>query len=64
VAVSDHPIRGHSEEMVEAAISPIGEQAMITAAKVMAQTAVDILSGNALLDQAKREQKEAVGQTS
>jgi amidohydrolase len=63
VALADHPIRGHSEEWRDAAITPMGQEAMLTAAKVLAQTACDIFAEPTVLDTIRTEHKAAVGRT-
>jgi metal-dependent amidase/aminoacylase/carboxypeptidase family protein len=51
IAISDRLIPGHSTEMLEAAISEQGHEAMITAAKVLAIAAYRLLSEPQLMAQ-------------
>lgn len=60
VAISDSPIPGHSPQWRDAAGSAKGEWALITAAKTMALTAIDIFSDPRLLETTKREQQTAM----
>lgn len=60
VAISDRPIRGHSAEWADAAISPLGQDAMVTAAKVLALAACDVLADPGLLAAARAEHAAAV----
>ncbi len=62
VAIADHPIRGHSEEWRDAAITDLGHNAMLTAAKVMAQTACDLFADPTLLGPIREEHRAALGQ--
>lgn len=59
LAIADHPIAGHSVEWREAAASEHGAAAMVTAAKVLALTAYDLLSDPEPLGQIKREHAQA-----
>jgi amidohydrolase len=44
IAICSEDVAGHSEEFRDASASPIGHEAMIQAAKVMAMTAIDLLA--------------------
>lgn len=54
-AISTKPIPGHSQQVVEAAGSPFGQEQLLKVAKAMALTAFDLLTDPELLAQAKAE---------
>jgi amidohydrolase len=55
IAISDKIVPGHSKQFAKAAISPKGQKAMITAAKALAMTAIDIYTNPALAKEMKDE---------
>lgn len=61
LAISEERIPGHSPQNRDAAISARGQEAMITAAKILAFSCVDILADPDLLDRIRAEHKVAVG---
>lgn len=61
LAISEERIPGHSPQNRDAAISAMGQAAMITAAKVLALSCVDILADSDLLDRIRTEHKVVVG---
>lgn len=60
VSISETPIPGHSDEWREAAISPMGQEAMAIAARVMGMTCVDILTRPELLPRIREEHRAAL----
>ena len=52
---------GHSWQLVAQGKAPLAHKAMLQAGKVLAGTVIDLLEDSALLDAAKREHAEAVG---
>ncbi len=59
VSISDEPIPGHSLAWRDAAISPKGAQALRIAAKVLAATAIDLVTDQGLLLRANQERSAA-----
>lgn len=54
-AISETPIRGHSVEVVEASISPLGRENALKTGQALALAAVDLLADPAILEAARAE---------
>jgi amidohydrolase len=61
LGISGERIPGHSPENRDAAISPMGQEAMITAAKILALSCADIFADPDLLDRIRAEHKLVAG---
>ncbi|MHA1396836.1 MAG: M20 family metallopeptidase [Candidatus Heimdallarchaeaceae archaeon] len=59
IAIADEETPGHSKGFAEVAISEKGQQAMLTAAKALAMTAIDIYTKPELVEQMKKEFEES-----
>jgi len=55
IAVAKEGISLHTADFVIAAVSPVGHQALLTATKVMAMTAIDLFANSEILKKAKAE---------
>ena len=55
ISICDDTIAGHSQEFAEAAASKKGHEAMLTAAKALAMTAIDLFTDNAMMTSVKEE---------
>jgi metal-dependent amidase/aminoacylase/carboxypeptidase family protein len=53
IAIGPEEMGGHTQEFAEASKSPAGHEGMIQAAKLMAMTAVDLLTRPGAIDDAK-----------
>jgi hypothetical protein len=49
---------GHSQELADASVSDLGKKALLTAAKVEAIVALDLITQPALLEDIKKEHKQ------
>lgn len=58
ISICDNSIAGHSQEFTEASASKKGHAAMLTAAKALAMTAIDLLSDSEMMVQVKEEFQE------
>ena len=58
VAISDSPLVAHTHEFAAAAATDRAHEGMIKAAKVLAATAVDLLTSPAMVDRAKEDLKQ------
>ena len=54
-AISETPIRGHSLDVVNASISPLGRENALKTGKALALAAVDLLADPALVEEARAE---------
>lgn len=59
IAIVDEGVPGHSIHMAEATMSPRGQEAMITAAKMLALTAYEFLNSQELQEEVAREFRSA-----
>jgi len=57
ISICDNSIAGHSQEFAKASVSEKGHAAMLTAAKALAMTAIDLYTDAKLMDQVKQEFK-------
>ncbi len=55
ISICDNTIAGHSQEFAEASASKKGHAAMLTAAKALAMTSVDLFSNSELMEQVSEE---------
>lgn len=60
IKISDHEMAGHSIEFKEASKSPLGLSSIALGAKVLAQSALDIINQPELLESIKQEHKKEV----
>ncbi len=63
ISICDNDIAGHSQEFEKAASSERGHQAMISAAKALALTAIDLLTDSNLMDRVRKEFEDATSRT-
>ncbi|MFW9805305.1 MAG: M20 family metallopeptidase [Candidatus Thorarchaeota archaeon] len=55
ISICDNTIAGHSREFAKAAVSKKGQDAMLTAAKALGMTAIDLFTDSDMMDQVKDE---------
>ncbi|MFW9834201.1 MAG: M20 family metallopeptidase [Candidatus Thorarchaeota archaeon] len=55
ISICDNTIAGHSQEFAEAAASKKGQEAMLTAAKALAMTAIDLLTDEEIMERVGEE---------
>jgi amidohydrolase len=55
ISISDRSVAGHSKEFAEASVSDQGHDAMLSAAKALAMTAIDLYTDSEFMDQVKIE---------
>ncbi|MFX0056167.1 MAG: M20 family metallopeptidase [Candidatus Hermodarchaeota archaeon] len=55
ISICDKSVAGHSKEFAEASVSERGNNAMLSAAKALAMTAIDLLTDSELMEQVKAE---------
>ena len=60
ISICDNTIAGHSQEFTEASASEKGHAAMLTAAKALAMTAIDLFTDSELMKQVREEFKKHV----
>jgi amidohydrolase len=63
IRISEEEIAGHSQDFTQAAASPLGLSAMISAAKGLAMTAIDIFTNKEIREAMKKEFQEASSTT-
>jgi metal-dependent amidase/aminoacylase/carboxypeptidase family protein len=61
IAIGPEEMGGHTQEFAEASKSPEGHEGMIQAAKLMAMTAVDLLTQPETVEKAKAAFREQIG---
>jgi amidohydrolase len=60
ISICDNSIAGHSKEFAEAAASKRGHEAMISAAKALAMTAIDLMTNPEAMEQVRKEFQRSV----
>ncbi|MFW9863894.1 MAG: M20 family metallopeptidase [Candidatus Thorarchaeota archaeon] len=55
ISICDKNVAGHSKEFAEASVSERGNNVMLSAAKALAMTAIDLLTDSELMEQVKAE---------
>lgn len=60
LSIADDTVSSHSNEMREAAVSQLGDEAVIDGAKIMAMSAIDLLCDRSLVEEAARELSEVM----